>query len=212
MHFLLNCAGVRHKRWAREIETISTKKFAGLIMADSLLSWADLSDIAAIAQLTGVDFFKAIHLVIKAAKNPRILKKRCRLFGQHLEHVGDLLQIIMPAELMEDTRIREPLKRLENAVKKACVPVDICQKSGYFYLFTSCCYIGKCLKEAQEEVDECLKIIPLVALAVMQQQERRVNAQMTAIQSFMFKQLLDEACKDITDKTDYEYFAKKMGP
>lgn len=184
-----------------------------------------LSFAANFAQLSGLDFFSVIRRVIRAAKHPQILKKRCRRFGQRLEEVRDSLQIIKTAKLMEDTRIRKPLRRLEDAVRKGFIPVDICRKGSMFELLTSSCAISKYLNEAQEEVDECIKNIPLVHFGfdVISRQECRVNArkdekwkknidtQMAAFQRFMFKQLLDEKSKDITYKTDFECFSKKWG-
>lgn len=185
-------------------------------MADSVPTWTDLSETANITQLAGVDFFKITLLVIRFAKSPKILKKRCRRLGKSCEEVWNLLQQIKEAGSMEDTGIREPLKRLEDAVRKAFIPVDICRNGSTLDLLTSSCAITKSLDEAQEEVDECLKNVPLVNTNLIvkcrkddEKWKKSMDAKVANIQRCLFEHQLHKKSKDITCKTDYECFPKK---
>lgn len=184
-----------------------------------------VGDLANTAQLTGLDAVKIIALIIRVASNPQILRRRCRQFARHVKDIGDLLEELNIKETMEYQETRNPLNRLEEVLKKSYVLVKQCQERCYLKLLLKGWSISHELKQAQADIDEYLKIIPLMVLKEIrrlrehcvndredEESKRKLAAHTAAINIFMFKQLLDEASEDITDKTNYEYFAKKMGP
>ncbi|KAL3377856.1 hypothetical protein AABB24_003986 [Solanum stoloniferum] len=121
-------------------------------------------DVANIAQLTGIDAVRLIGMIVKAAATARMHKKNCRQFAQHLKLIGNLLEQLKITELKRYPETREPLEHLEDALRRSYLLVNSCQDRSYLYLLAMGWNIVYQFRRAQNEIDQYLKIIPLITL------------------------------------------------
>lgn len=129
-----------------------------------MASWDNLGDIANVAQLTGLDAVALIGLIAKAANTARMHKKNCKQFALHLKLIGNLLQQLKISELKKYPETREPLELLEDALRRSYVLVKSCQDRSFLYLLAMGWNIVYQFRRAQSEIDQYLKIIPLITL------------------------------------------------
>lgn len=127
-------------------------------------SWEHFGEIANVAQLTGLDAVRLIGLIVKAAATARMHKKNCRQFAMHLKLVGNLLEQLKISELKRYPETREPLEYLEDALRRSYILVNSCQDRSYLYLLAMGWNIVYQFRRAQSEIDQYLKIIPLITL------------------------------------------------
>ncbi|CAN4083468.1 unnamed protein product [Withania somnifera] len=121
-------------------------------------------DVANIAQLTGIDAVRLIGMIVKAANTARMHKTNCRQFAQHLKLIGNLLEQLKITELKRYSETREPLEQLEDALRRSYILVKSCQDRSYLYLLAMGWNIVYQFRRAQNEIDQYLKIIPLITL------------------------------------------------
>ncbi|GJV53000.1 MID1-complementing activity 1-like protein [Tanacetum coccineum] len=126
--------------------------------------WEHLGEIASVAQLTGLDAVKLIGLIVQAANTARMHKKNCKQFARHLKLIGNLLQQLKISELKKYPETREPLEQLEDALRRSYILVNSCQDRSYLYLLAMGWNIVYQFRKAQNEIDNYLKIIPLITL------------------------------------------------
>lgn len=129
-----------------------------------MASWDNLGDIANVAQLTGLDAVALIGLIAKAANTARMHKKNCKQFALHLKLIGNLLEQLKISQLKKYPETREPLELLEEALRRSYVLVKSCQDRSFFYLLAMGWNIVYQFRRAQSEIDQYLKIIPLITL------------------------------------------------
>ncbi|XP_016560466.2 protein MID1-COMPLEMENTING ACTIVITY 1 isoform X1 [Capsicum annuum] len=121
-------------------------------------------EVANIAQLTGIDAVRLIGMIVKAANTARMHKTNCRQFAQHLKLIGNLLEQLKITELKRYPETREPLEHLEDALRRSYILVKSCQDRSYLYLLAMGWNIVYQFRRAQNEIDQYLKIIPLITL------------------------------------------------
>ncbi|PWA75524.1 PLAC8 family protein [Artemisia annua] len=126
--------------------------------------WEHLGEIANVAQLTGLDAVKLIGLIVQAANTARMHKKNCKQFARHLKLIGNLLQQLKISELKKYPETREPLEQLEDSLRRSYILVNSCQDRSYLYLLAMGWNIVYQFRKAQNEIDNYLKIIPLITL------------------------------------------------
>lgn len=125
---------------------------------------AGIGDIANVAQLTGLDAVRLIGLIVKAANTARMHKKNCTQFAMHLKLIGNLLEQLKIPELKRYPETREPLEQLEDALRRSYILVNSCRDRSFFYLLAMGWNIVYQFRRAQTEIDQYLKIIPLITL------------------------------------------------
>ncbi|KAM3306320.1 protein MID1-COMPLEMENTING ACTIVITY 1 isoform X1 [Capsicum chacoense] len=124
----------------------------------------EFGEIANAAQLAGLDAVKLIGMIVQAASTARMHKKNCRQFAQHLKLIGNLLEQLRITELKNYPETREPLEYLEDALRRSYILVNSCQDRSYLYLLAMGWNIVYQFRKAQNEIDQYLKIIPLITL------------------------------------------------
>ncbi|XP_071731245.1 protein MID1-COMPLEMENTING ACTIVITY 1-like [Rutidosis leptorrhynchoides] len=127
-------------------------------------TWDHLGEIANVAQLSGFDAVKLIGLIVKAASTARLHKKNCQQFAMHLRLIGNLLQQLNISELKKYPETREPLEKLEDALRRSYILVNSCQDRSFLYLLALGWTIVYQFNKSQDEIDRYLKIIPLITL------------------------------------------------
>ncbi|KAL8134810.1 hypothetical protein AgCh_009723 [Apium graveolens] len=158
-------------------------------------SWEHFGEIANVAQLTGLDAVRLIGLIVKAAATARMHKKNCRQFAMHLKLVGNLLEQLKISELKRYPETREPLEYLEDALRRSYILVNSCQDRSYLYLLAMGWNIVYQFRRAQNEIDQYLKIIPLITLV----DNARVRERLEVINMDRCEYTLDDEDKRIQD-------------
>lgn len=127
-------------------------------------AWDHFGEIANVAQLTGLDAVRLIGMIVQAASTARMHKKNCKQFATHVKLIGNLLQQLKISELKRYPETREPLEHLEDALRRSYILVNSCQDRSYLYLLAMGWNIVYQFRKAQNEIDNYLKIIPLITL------------------------------------------------
>ncbi|KAK8694539.1 hypothetical protein V6N13_072088 [Hibiscus sabdariffa] len=129
-----------------------------------MASWEHFGEVANVDQLAGSDAVRLIAMIVKAASTARMHKKNCRQFSNHLKLIGNLLEQLRISELKRYPETREPLEQLEHALRRAFILVNRCQDRSYLYLLAMGWNIVYQFRKAQNEIDQYLKIVPLITL------------------------------------------------
>ncbi|KAL2497618.1 Protein MID1-COMPLEMENTING ACTIVITY 1 [Abeliophyllum distichum] len=158
-------------------------------------SWEHFGEIANVAQLTGIDAVRLIGMIVKAASTARMHKKNCRQFAQHLKLIGNLLEQLKIPELKKYPETREPLEHLEDALRRSFILVNSCQDRSYFYLLAMGWNIVYQFRRAQTEIDQYLKIIPLITLV----DNARVRERIEMIEKDQREYTLDDEDRKVQD-------------
>ncbi|KAI4381784.1 hypothetical protein MLD38_007826 [Melastoma candidum] len=127
-------------------------------------AWDHLGDAANLVQISGLDAVRLIGLIVQAANTARMHKKNCRQFALHLRLIGGLLEQLRISDLKKYPETREPLERLEDALRRSYVLINSCQDKSYLYLLAMGWNIVYQFRKAQNEIDRYLKLIPLITL------------------------------------------------
>ncbi|KAK1386768.1 Protein MID1-COMPLEMENTING ACTIVITY 1 [Heracleum sosnowskyi] len=160
-----------------------------------MASWDNLGDIANVAQLTGLDAVALIGLIAKAANTARMHRKNCKQFALHLKLIGNLLEQLKISELKKYPETREPLELLEDALRRSYVLVKSCQDRSFFYLLAMGWNIVYQFRRAQSEIDQYLKIIPLITLV----DNARIRERMEVINMDRCEYTFDEDDRKVQD-------------
>ncbi|CAA3032119.1 Hypothetical predicted protein [Olea europaea subsp. europaea] len=158
-------------------------------------SWEHFGEIANVAQLTGIDAVRLIGMIVKAASTARMHKKNCRQFALHLKLIGNLLEQLKIPELKKYPETREPLEQLEDALRRSYILVNSCQDRSYFYLLAMGWNIVYQFRRAQTEIDQYLKIIPLITLV----DNARVRERIEMIERDQREYTLDDEDRKVQD-------------
>lgn len=136
-----------------------------------------IGELANISQLTGLNAVQLISLVVQSANAARTHKRNCRRFAKHLTLISNLLQQLNVPELRDRPETREPLERLEEAIKRGYALVEACGNRSFLYILAMGWSVAYEFKRVQGEIDRCLKIVPLISL---------VHSKHTAVSVFFF--------------------------
>ncbi|KAM0055147.1 putative PLAC8 motif-containing protein [Helianthus debilis subsp. tardiflorus] len=158
-------------------------------------AWDHFGDIANVAQLTGLDAVKLIGMIVQAANTARMHKKNCKQFAMHLKLIGNLLQQLKISELKKYPETREPLEQLEDALRRSYILVNSCQDRSYFYLLAMGWNIVYQFRRAQNEIDNYLKLIPLITLV----DNARVRERLEYIGRDQHEYVLDDEDRKVQD-------------
>ncbi|KAB2036522.1 hypothetical protein ES319_D03G007200v1 [Gossypium barbadense] len=160
-----------------------------------MASWEHFGEIANVAQLAGFDAVRLIAMIVKAASTARMHKKSCRQFAQHLKLIGNLLEQLRISELKKYPETREPLEQLEDALRRSYILVNSCQERSYLYVLAMGWNIVYQFRKAQSEIDQYLKIVPLITLV----DNARVRERLEVIEKDQHEYTLDEEDRRVQD-------------
>ncbi|KAG8090435.1 hypothetical protein GUJ93_ZPchr0011g28639 [Zizania palustris] len=122
-----------------------------------------VGQVATIAQFTGVDAYGLIKMIAEAAQTVRRNRKACLQLARRAQMIGDLLERLHSAQLMQQPETRNPVEQLEETLRRAYVLVRSCQGRSYLYR----CFMGARhadeLREVQSEIIFYLQLFPLVS-------------------------------------------------
>jgi hypothetical protein len=124
--------------------------------------WNGVGQVANIAQLTGVDAYGLISMIVEAAKTVKRNQETCQLLARRVRMIGDLLQQLQSSQLMQHVETRNPMEQLEETLRHAYLLIASCGDSSYLH---SCFTGGKqaeLLREVQNEISFYLQLFPLV--------------------------------------------------
>uniref|UniRef100_A0A0E0ADN8 Protein kinase domain-containing protein n=1 Tax=Oryza glumipatula TaxID=40148 RepID=A0A0E0ADN8_9ORYZ len=95
----------------------------------------------------------------------------------HVDLVGGLLRELELAELMRREATRQPLERLQGALRRCYALVRACQDDcGYLHRLLLGARMADELRAAQHEIDMYIRLIPLISLVDSSNNNRRVTA------------------------------------
>ncbi len=78
-----------------------------------------LGQAASVMQVTGVDAFGLVSMIVQAAHTARRNRDLCRQLAQHVQIVGGLLRKLQIPELRRHPETRRPLEQLDDALLRA---------------------------------------------------------------------------------------------
>ncbi|CAO2184885.1 unnamed protein product [Urochloa humidicola] len=134
-------------------------------------SWDKLGQAASIMQVTGIDAFGLVSMIIQAAHTAHQNRDMCQQLAQHVQIVGDLLRKLDIPELRRHPETRRPLEQLDAALFRAYKLVRSCSqyqenRSQLYQIFTGADVASK-LRLAQEEIDRYINLIPMISLVAV---------------------------------------------
>ncbi|KAL2520389.1 Protein MID1-COMPLEMENTING ACTIVITY 1 [Forsythia ovata] len=103
--------------------------------------------------------------------------------------------ILKIPELKKYPETREPLEQLEDALRRSFILVNSCQDRSYFYLLAMGWNIVYQFRRAQTEIDQYLKIIPLITLV----DNARVRERIEMIEKDQREYTLDDEDRKVQD-------------
>ncbi|KAE8655949.1 Cell number regulator 13 [Hibiscus syriacus] len=134
-------------------------------------------------------------MIVKAASTARIHRKSCRKFAQHLKLIGNLLEQLKLSKLKRYPETREPLEHLEDALRRSYILVNSCQERSYLYVLAMGWNIVYQFRKAQNEIDQYLKLVPLITLV----DNARVRERLEVIKKDQHEYTLDEEDRRVQD-------------
>lgn len=127
-----------------------------------MATWNGVSQAASVAQLAGVDAYGLIKMIVEAVQTVRRNKETCQKLARRVKMIGDLLQQLHEAQLMQHGDTRSPVEQLEETLRQAFMLVTTCQDSSFMYH----CFTGgnqACqLREVENDIVFYLQLFPLV--------------------------------------------------
>lgn len=117
----------------------------------------------------GLNAIVLIKMIVKAANTARMHKSNCRKFAQYLKVIGTLLEQLNLSEMKTRPGTREPLEQLEDALRRAYGLVNSCQNRSLPYVFAMGWNIGPKFKEAEQDIERYLQLIPVINLVEYEQ-------------------------------------------
>ncbi|XP_066375638.1 protein MID1-COMPLEMENTING ACTIVITY 1-like isoform X7 [Miscanthus floridulus] len=131
-------------------------------------SWDRVGQAASVMQVTGVDAFGLVNMIVQAAHTARRNRDLCQQLAQHVLIVADLLRKLDIPALRQHLETRRPLELLDAALFRAYKLVRSCAQrqentSQIYQMFTGAEVASK-LRLAQEEIDRYINLIPMITL------------------------------------------------
>lgn len=129
-----------------------------------------LGQAASVMQVTGVDAFGLVSMIVQAAHTARRNRDLCRQLAQHVQIVGGLLRKLQIPELRrQPAETRRPLEQLDDALLRAYKLVRSCsqcqkQNAGQLYGIINGPAVACKLRAVQEEIDRYIQLIPMITL------------------------------------------------
>ncbi|XP_052168593.1 cell number regulator 13-like isoform X5 [Oryza glaberrima] len=127
-----------------------------------------LGQAASVMQVTGVDAFGLVSMIVQAAHTARRNRDLCRQLAQHVQIVGGLLRKLQIPELRRQPETRRPLEQLDDALFRAYKLVRSCSQQqesrSQLYQMLKGADVACKLRAALEEIDRYIQLIPMITL------------------------------------------------
>lgn len=123
--------------------------------------WDMLGKAASVMQLTGVDAFGMVSMIIQAARTARRNRDLCQQLAKKVEIVSGLLEELNVPELRRHRKTRRPLDELF----RGYVLVWSCsqqQSASQFWQMFMAADMATMLRQAKDEIDSYIILIPLI--------------------------------------------------
>lgn len=128
-----------------------------------MATWNGVGQVASVAQLAGIDAYGLIKMILEAVQTVRRNKETCQKLARRVKMIGDLLQELHEAQLMQHRDTRNPVEQLEETLRRAFMLITTCQDGSFMYH----CFTGgnqACqLREVENDIAFYLQIFPLVS-------------------------------------------------
>lgn len=131
--------------------------------------WDMLGKAASVMQLTGVDAFGMVSMIIQAARTARRNRDLCQQLAKKVEIVSGLLEELNVPELRRHRKTRRPLDELRSALFRGYVLVWSCsqqQSASQFRQMFMAADMAAMLRQAKDEIDSYIILIPLITTVV----------------------------------------------
>uniref|UniRef100_A0A0E0B260 Protein kinase domain-containing protein n=1 Tax=Oryza glumipatula TaxID=40148 RepID=A0A0E0B260_9ORYZ len=141
-----------------------------------------LGQAASVMQVTGVDAFGLVSMIVQAAHTARRNRDLCRQLAQHVQIVGGLLRKLQIPELRRQPETRRPLEQLDDALFRAYKLVRSCSQQqesrSQLYQMLKGADVACKLRAALEEIDRYIQLIPMITLvaAIAARREYLINS------------------------------------
>jgi hypothetical protein len=133
------------------------------VLCEEMATLSGVGQVATVAQLAGIDAYGLIKMIVEAVQTVRRNKETCQKLARRVKMIGDLLQELHEAQLMQHRDTRNPVEQLEETLRRAFMLITTCQDSSFMYH----CFTGgnqACqLREVENDIAFYLQIFPLVS-------------------------------------------------
>ncbi|CAO2034308.1 unnamed protein product [Urochloa humidicola] len=141
--------------------------------------WDMLGKVAGVMQLTGVDAFGMVSMIVQAARTARRNRDLCQQLAKKVEIVSSLLEELRIPELRRHRKTRRPLDELRTALFRGYVPVWSCnqqQSASQFRQLFMAVDMASMLRQAKDEIDGYIILIPMItAVASVRARDDETN-------------------------------------
>ncbi|CAN6270851.1 unnamed protein product [Urochloa humidicola] len=141
--------------------------------------WDMLGKVAGVMQLTGVDAFGMVSMIVQAARTARRNRDLCQQLAKKVEIVSSLLEELRIPELRRHRKTRRPLDELRTALFRGYVLVWSCsqqQSVSQFRQLFMAADMASMLRQAKDEIDGYIILIPLItAVASVRARDDETN-------------------------------------
>ncbi|CAL5033937.1 unnamed protein product [Urochloa decumbens] len=141
--------------------------------------WDMLGKVAGVMQLTGVDAFGMVSMIVQAARTARRNRDLCQQLAKKVEIVSGLLEELHIPELRRHRKTRRPLDELRTALFRGYVLVWSCsqqQSASQFRQLFMAADMASMLRQAKDEIDGYIILIPLItAVATVRARDDETN-------------------------------------
>ncbi|KAK8448369.1 hypothetical protein SEVIR_7G043900v4 [Setaria viridis] len=127
--------------------------------------WDVLGKVTGVMQLTGVDAFGMVPMIVQAARTARRNRDLCQQLAKKVEIVSGLLEELQIPELRRHRKTRRPLDELRTALFRGYVLVWSCsqqQSTSQFRQLFMAADMASMLRQAKDEIDSYIILIPLI--------------------------------------------------
>ncbi|CAN6247822.1 unnamed protein product [Urochloa humidicola] len=141
--------------------------------------WDMLGKVAGVMQLSGVDAFGMVSMIVQAARTARRNRDLCQQLAKKVEIVSSLLEELRIPELRRHRKTRRPLDELRTALFRGYVLVWSCsqqQSASQFRQLFMAADMASMLRQAKDEIDGYIILIPLItAVASVRARDGETN-------------------------------------
>ncbi|CAN6363727.1 unnamed protein product [Urochloa humidicola] len=129
--------------------------------------WNGVGQVASIAQLSGVDAYGLISMIVEAAQTVKRNQETCQMLARRAMMIGDLVLQLQSTQLMQHSETRVPMEQLEDKLRHAYLLIASWQEGNYLH---SCFMGGKQaeqLREVQDEITFYLQLFLFVSFSTL---------------------------------------------
>ena len=102
--------------------------------------------------------------VAAAARDSAAHRRSCKRLGEHARVVGQLLERLGETDLVSLPAVSEALEGLDEALRTALELVESCRDKSFLYMLAMGWQLLYRFRQAHDEIDRCLSLVPLISL------------------------------------------------